>query len=416
MRLLALSSALLLTFTAPPAPAAQQPGPGAYRVDWEQAGFDGPMYLVQCTGSCPGDGLALVGNPGAFPAGSLRVLGGPYRSGAELMQDRKRLLAAGLPARPLRVDVRDGRGEQLDGVVLASPAELSRMTESLTGQQSGRMSPSAPAAPPALVQGEPSLPVSTPGVPAVPADTRFQGQDSVLEAELADLEDRINIASTALSRAGAGDILVPFANRSIEAVTREQLANVVTRQVLGDVSENVAVDENDRFVLEPAHQMAVEARVRDILRQSRELAVGLLRDRAEWTARRDALRAELDRRARGSAERVAARIAGEQTCGFPHRWQVSMRSGGALLEVDAAGNLIGSGLRGGGALSGNRLTLTWSTQASGGVWRGRFLVTLDASCNGAGELVLDERPQGAAEFGLNGGPVTFTSRGADGPS
>ena len=145
MRTARLCLALLFLILAPSGAAALQPAPapGLYRVDWIRAPFEGPMYLVQCTGPCPGDGLALVGNPGAFPPGSLRVLGGPYRHGMDLMLDRGRLIAAGLPARPLRVDVRDNRGQPLDGVLLAEPGELGRLAASMTSGQNG--GPAAPA-------------------------------------------------------------------------------------------------------------------------------------------------------------------------------------------------------------------------------------------------------------------------------
>ncbi len=126
--------ALVLT---PAAAAALQPAPGTYRIDWHRAPFAAPMWLVQCTRACPNDGLALVANPGRFPAGSLRVLGGPYRHGADLMLDRERLVAAGLPARLLRVDVRDDRGQLLDGLALASPTELGRLAASMNGGQTG---------------------------------------------------------------------------------------------------------------------------------------------------------------------------------------------------------------------------------------------------------------------------------------
>lgn len=135
MRTARLCLALLSLVPAPSGAAALQPAPGTYRVDWIQAPFAAPVWLVQCTGPCPNDGLALVANPGAFPAGSLRVLGGPYRHGADLMADRERLVAAGLPARLLRVDVRDDRGQLLDGLALASPGELGRLAASLTGRQ-----------------------------------------------------------------------------------------------------------------------------------------------------------------------------------------------------------------------------------------------------------------------------------------
>jgi hypothetical protein len=145
MRIARLCLALLLVL-APSAAVALQPGPGTYRVDWMRAPLAAPMWLVQCTGPCPGDGLALVASPGAFPAGSLRVLGGPYRHGVDLMLDRDRLVAAGLPARLLRVDVRDDRGQPLDGLAFASPAELGRLAASMTGGQSSAAMPSQSAA------------------------------------------------------------------------------------------------------------------------------------------------------------------------------------------------------------------------------------------------------------------------------
>ncbi len=156
MRVARLCLALLFLILAPAGATAFQPQPGSYRVDWHRAPFAAPVWLVQCTGPCPGDGLALVANPGAFPAGSLRVLGGPYRHGAELMLDRGRLIAAGLPPRLLRVDVRDDRGQPIDGLALAEPAELGRIAASMTGGQTtpaaaGRVPPvpaaSASAAP-----------------------------------------------------------------------------------------------------------------------------------------------------------------------------------------------------------------------------------------------------------------------------
>ncbi len=161
MRIARLCLALSFLILVPSGTAAFQPGPGSYRVDWLQAPFDGPLWLVQCTGPCPDDGLALVANPGGFPAGSLRVLGGPYRHGADLMLDRNRLVAAGLPARPLRVDVRDDRGQPLDGVLLADPAELGRLAATFAGR------PGPPAAP-GQATPAPAAPVQAAPTPAVP--------------------------------------------------------------------------------------------------------------------------------------------------------------------------------------------------------------------------------------------------------
>lgn len=125
---------------------AVQAQSGSYRPDWPQASFTVPMWLVQCTGQCPSDGLFLVSNPQAIPGGAVRILGGPYRHGGDLFLDRRRLLAGGLPGRTLRVEVLDPGGQRVDGLVLAEAAELGRMTAEAMGHAAAPRAP-VPGAP-----------------------------------------------------------------------------------------------------------------------------------------------------------------------------------------------------------------------------------------------------------------------------
>ena len=120
-----LAGALLLALASPGATALAQEA--SYRVDWNLAQFTEPHWLFQCTYTCPNDNLVLSPNPETYQQGSIRVIGGPYVTGLDLERDRARLLQAGLPTRPLRVEVFDAGGRRIDGVLLGDPAELRRL-------------------------------------------------------------------------------------------------------------------------------------------------------------------------------------------------------------------------------------------------------------------------------------------------
>lgn len=120
-----------------------------YHWDWvgPNARFAQPVYLVQCTGPCPGDGLMLVPDPRVYRPGALRPLGGPYNERWEVEEDRNRLAADGLPFYALRVHVFDPEGDEVGAFWLGARPECGSPNFAdgpLTGDVNADFSPRQP--------------------------------------------------------------------------------------------------------------------------------------------------------------------------------------------------------------------------------------------------------------------------------
>lgn len=250
------------------------------------------------------------------------------------------------------------------------------------------------------------------GCVAWPAIAQRDAADLAYELEILNL--RIDDADRLLREAEAGNYLIPTGPVMV-VMSRDRLVEWATDQLYREgagISE-VGQETVNRPIQpdEVGGQERTLRRVREIVAGTPVVTATLRQARQDDMMRREDVRRELARL--NSAGAGPANGA----CRFPHSWQVRMENGSVSLAVDASGNVSGSGIATGRAtLAGNRLTLQWLAQVTGGEMEGRYIVTLDAACNGAGELVLDRLPPDASQFGIRGGPVTFTSQSAAGPS
>lgn len=346
MRRARLCLALSILLLAPSHAAALQPGPGVYRVDWFQAPFAVPMWLVQCTGTCPNDGLFLVTNPQAIPAGAVRVLGGPYRNGGDLFLDRSRLLQAGLPPQALRVDVLDAGGRRVDGLVLAAPAELGRRAAEVMANAD------APRAPERGAQTN--------------ASTETPDDDDVIVARTPSEASRLAEAQARAAGLGPAD---PY-DGAIVAMTPSDASRIAEAQARNAGPQRRGDPGDDDVIVAVTPSEASRA-------------------------------AEAQARAEGYRPRPP--------CGFPHGWRVDLAGRGSyVLRVDASGRVVTEG-GGQATLTGNQLTIQVARPDVG--LSGRYRITLEATCSGAGQLTFDSLPAEYAAIGIRPGPVAFISLG-----
>jgi len=237
--------------------------------------------------------------------------------------------------------------------------------------------------------------------PVQPVAAQTANAIGSLETELAFVNARIAEADRLLQELIWGRYLVPR-GIGLAVMTRDQLVEFATEQLYrsgtGIGGAETGQEEALNWVRTAVAGNAVRAAA---LRQARQ----------DDLSRQVEIRRELDQRRRFAPSATSR-------CGFPYRWRIDIsRRGTTDVAVDAAGNVAGVfNTTGRARLVLNQLTINWVSRSGRYEVAGRYIVTLDAACNGAGELVLDIVPAGVPpELDIQGGPVTFTSLGAGSP-
>ena len=242
---------------------------------------------------------------------------------------------------------------------------------------------------------------------AAPTPTPTGGTRGQLEAELVQIDNRIVEAQEMLDRIDAGGAFLATDGLAIVVMTRDQLTEAATEMIYREGLGLGGARPHDEVL----------RRVQQIVSASPRLVEGMRQLLKNDKSRRDVIDRELARlRAKDNAAVQSAAVA--SSCSLPHSWRIDVTGrGSSNVAVDASGTVSGGGITSGRAtLAGSQLTIQWFSQGGGYEVGGRYLVTLDRACNGAGELVLDVLPDGAGDLGIRGGPVTLTSLGKAGPS